>query len=190
MLLAQQNIQSRREEIYDLLVPAEPLSPNHVWLAKIIASWSVGDSVLPDSLGMSDTQFAQMHTTFFAHTFIPSKAYSRATSDFSQMPEREDLRKLLLEGCDNTNQQTVWMAELIIAACLGADHLWQDLGLWARADLTALMQHNFPTLAKRNDKNMRWKKFLYKQMCETEGIYVCRSPSCEVCEEFSECFDI
>ena len=60
------------------------------------------------------------------------------------------------------------------------DHLWQDLGLPARGELTALMRRNFPTLAARNVKDMKWKRFLYKQLCEAEGIYTCRAPSCQV----------
>jgi nitrogen fixation protein NifQ len=50
------------------------------------------------------------------------------------------------------------------------------------------MERNFPSLAARNDKNMKWKKFFYKQLCDAEGIYVCRSPSCEVCVDYAQCF--
>ena len=57
-----------------------------------------------------------------------------------------------------------------------------------RDDLTALMMRNFPALAGQNTRNMKWKKFLYKQLCETEGIYTCRAPSCEVCVDYAQCF--
>jgi nitrogen fixation protein NifQ len=50
------------------------------------------------------------------------------------------------------------------------------------------MMDNFEPLALRNDKDMKWKKFLYKQLCEAEGIYVCRAPSCEVCVDYDNCF--
>jgi nitrogen fixation protein NifQ len=50
------------------------------------------------------------------------------------------------------------------------------------------MERNFPTLAAKNVHNMKWKKFLYKQLCATEGVYVCRSPSCEVCADYDACF--
>ncbi|MFM8444786.1 MAG: nitrogen fixation protein NifQ, partial [Methylococcus sp.] len=33
-----------------------------------------------------------------------------------------------------------------------------------------------------------WKKFLYKQLCEAEGIYVCRAPSCGECVDYADCF--
>jgi nitrogen fixation protein NifQ len=35
---------------------------------------------------------------------------------------------------------------------------------------------------------MKWKKFLYRQLCLEEGIYVCRAPSCEVCKDYDLCF--
>ena len=71
---------------------------------------------------------------------------------------------------------------------MASDHLWQDLGLWSRQDLSALMADNFPALKAKNDRDMKWKKFLYKQLCNQEGIYTCRSPSCEVCADYQACF--
>lgn len=80
------------------------------------------------------------------------------------------------------------MAHVVAAGCMAADHLWQDLGLPTRGELTALMRRNFPTLAARNVKDMKWKRFLYKQLCEAEGIYTCRAPSCQVCTDYHACF--
>jgi len=51
-----------------------------------------------------------------------------------------------------------------------------------------MLHHNFPELAAKNVKDMKWKKFLYKQLCEAEGIYLCRAPSCEVCIDYPKCF--
>jgi nitrogen fixation protein NifQ len=62
------------------------------------------------------------------------------------------------------------------------------LGLWARSDLSALIGFNFPELAARNVHDMKWKKFLYKQLCEAEGIYICRAPSCSVCVDYHKCY--
>lgn len=183
------NTEARCKAIYTTMVPAEPRTPNHAWLAKIIASWIVGNSALPDCLGLSPDQFEAMRAQYFPDTLVPCKALLSTGADYSDMPEKNDLKQLLIQGNTTQQPETEWISELLINACLGADHLWQDLGLWERKELTALMRYNFPLLAARNDKNMRWKKFLYKQLCEAEGIYVCRSPSCEVCEEYSECFD-
>ncbi|MEK8053026.1 nitrogen fixation protein NifQ [Ideonella sp. DXS22W] len=111
----------------------------------------------------------------------------RATRD----DEVDDVRALLLEHAEptaGTPEAIAAMAETVAVACLGDDHLWQDLQLPARAELTALMRHWFARLAAKNDRDMKWKKFLYKQLCEREEIFVCKSPSCAVCSDHAACF--
>jgi len=73
-------------------------------------------------------------------------------------------------------------------ACLGDNHLWQDLQLASRAELSALMRHWFPSLVEKNCHDMKWKKFLYKQLCEREEIFICKAPSCAVCADQKVCF--
>lgn len=80
------------------------------------------------------------------------------------------------------------MASAVAAGCMGGDHLWQDLGLWCREELSALMGSNFPRLAAENVQHMKWKRFLYKQLCLREGVASCRAPSCQVCEDYRLCF--
>jgi len=80
------------------------------------------------------------------------------------------------------------VAETVAVACLGDNHLWQDLQFGSRAELSALMRHWFPSLVEKNHADMKWKKFLYKQLCEREEIFVCKSPSCAVCTDHGLCF--
>jgi nitrogen fixation protein NifQ len=80
------------------------------------------------------------------------------------------------------------LSEGIAAACLGDRHLWEDLGLPSRDALWLLMQRHYPDLVARNSGRMRWKKFLYRELCIREQVLVCRSPSCEVCPEQAQCF--
>jgi nitrogen fixation protein NifQ len=76
----------------------------------------------------------------------------------------------------------------LACASLGDNHLWQDLLLSSRRELSALIGHWFPALARRNDRDMKWKKFLYKQLCDRAEISVCRAPSCSVCTDYAQCF--
>jgi nitrogen fixation protein NifQ len=108
--------------------------------------------------------------------------------DFNRMLEKDDLVKLLKQASRSDSPETEWVIGVIVAGCLGSDHLWQDLGLWSRLQLSAMLQYNFPGLAAKNDKDMKWKKFLYKQLCEAEGMYLCRAPSCEVCIDYPKCY--
>jgi nitrogen fixation protein NifQ len=80
------------------------------------------------------------------------------------------------------------ITQVLASACMGSKHLWHDLGLPERPRLSELFTFYFPELQKMNDKNMRWKRFLYKQLCEKGGDYICRAPSCEACSSYSECF--
>jgi len=114
-------------------------------------------------------------------------AARRATRD----DEVDDVRTLLLDWADpgaGTAGEIRQLAETVAVACLGDNHLWQDLQLPSRAALSALMAHWFPALKARNSGDMKWKKFLYKQLCERAEIQVCKAPSCAVCADQPLCF--
>lgn len=180
--------EDRLQTIYQSLAGAADGDPNRVWLTKIVASWLNAQSVLPDHLGLQPEQFQQLTTALFPGRQISTQAPSGRKLDFSRMLEKEDLVNLLQSFKKDDSEETGWMIALIVAACLGSDHLWQDLGVWQRSELSELLAYNFPQLAARNTRDMKWKKFLYKQLCEAEGIYLCRAPSCEVCKDYSDCF--
>lgn len=177
-----------RQQGYDNLLACANGSPNSRWLAQIIASWQVGEGVLPRGLGLGDKDFAALLAYYFPGYKLPSLAPSGKILDFSRMLEKQDLEKYLRHYAVLPAPESEWLVALIVAACLGSDHLWQDLGLFSRSELSALLHHNFPALAAKNNKDMKWKKFIYKQLCEEEGIYVCRAPSCEVCQDYQVCF--
>jgi nitrogen fixation protein NifQ len=190
MGVARQSTASARDLVYATLVRRRAsLSPNAEWLARMIASWCAGDGALPDNLGLEPADFDRLLQTFFPGARIARRAVSGRRADFARMLEKDDLTRFLQgHGAFPDLAETGWIIAILVAGCLGDDHLWQDLGLWSRADLSDLLSHNFPRLAASNRHNMKWKKFLYKQLCEAEGIYVCRAPSCEVCADYRHCF--
>jgi nitrogen fixation protein NifQ len=177
-----------RQQHYDDLMACAGQSSYNVWLAQMLASWLVGAGVLPDFLGLSPTQFQQLLQQCFPNLQLPETAVSQKTLDFSRMLEKQDLEQYLRRHAVNDNEHLEWMISLVVSACLGSNHLWQDMGLWSRKDLSDMLACCFPQLTVLNSKDMKWKKFLYKQLCEAEGIYVCRSPSCEVCKDYQQCF--
>lgn len=177
-----------RQEYYDDLMVYTHGSTNSLWLAQVIASWQVGEGVLPDALGLGKTSFQALLLHMFPGYRLSPNAASGKQLDFGRMLEKQDLEQLLRQFAVQQNAETEWLINILVAACLGSDHLWQDLGLWSRNELSALLNHNFPELAARNSKDMKWKKFLYKQLCEAEGLYLCRAPSCVVCKDHPLCF--
>ena len=98
------------------------------------------------------------------------------------------MQKLLLDHRAREHPSELLITNILATACAGRDHLWQDLGLANRDELSRLMWINFPALARDNTGDMKWKKFLYRQVCSREGIYVCPAPSCGVCKDYAQCF--
>ena len=181
-------LEQKRQQCFDALMACAGQAVNQVWLAQIIASWQVGLSVLPDNLGLPPKEFQLLMWRYFPGYYLTGAAVSGIKADFSRMLEKQDLEQFLRRFVAVQSELSESLISMLVAACLGSDHLWQDLGVWSRKDLSGLLGHNFPQLTLLNHKDMKWKKFLYKQLCEAEGIYVCRAPSCEVCKDYPHCF--
>jgi nitrogen fixation protein NifQ len=156
--------------------------------ACMIASLVSGGGGMPDWLGLDPAAFGCLLAHHFPGLRLAAPPCRGRALDSARNDERRELVELMLMDKAGDSPSEVWMAHVVAAGCMASDHLWQDLGLWRRADLTALMRRNFPALAARNVKDMKWKRFLYKQLCEAEGVYACRAPSCEVCTDYHACF--
>jgi len=163
--------------------------PDDDALASMLSSWRHGRGAMPNRLGLSVAWFGALLEHHFPGADIDFPSLGPALERV-RGGELADLRTLLLRHRAHESVTEAWIAEMVVVGCLGQDHLWQDLGLWARPQLTELMRRNFPLLAARNDRDMKWKKFLYKQLCECEGITVCRAPSCDACVDYSDCFAV
>lgn len=178
----------RSSRIYGWLMARAVGEGNDHVLACMIASWQTGTGSMPQRLGLAPAAFRCL----LAHHF-PGAPARELREIGGRVPEGRgdevvELVRLMLLAKAGESPSEVWMAHVVAAGCMASDHLWQDLGLWSRKDLTALMRRNFPALAARNIKDMKWKRFLYKQLCESAGIYTCRAPSCEVCGDYDACF--
>lgn len=102
--------------------------------------------------------------------------------------EFEDLFALLMAHRSRDDEESRWLACAVATACLGNNHLWQDMGLPNRGVLSELLRRYFTTLHDRNTGNMKWKKFFYKQLCEQAEVNLCKAPSCAVCTDYAACF--
>lgn len=102
--------------------------------------------------------------------------------------EEEQLHQLLSHFRADSSPLCDWITSIIARRAMSPRHLWQDLGLLERAELTRLMNEWFPTLAAANTDNMKWKKFFYRKLCEHEGFSLCVAPTCRECGDFDNCF--
>ncbi|NBC32322.1 MAG: nitrogen fixation protein NifQ [Alphaproteobacteria bacterium] len=103
--------------------------------------------------------------------------------------EEPDVRAYLLEcrgGRDDDAES--WWAAILARRSLQPNHLWQDMGFRNRGELGIMLRRHFPELVRRNHQDMKWKKFLYRELCKREGIVICKSPVCACCSDFQACF--
>ncbi|SAL60277.1 hydrogenase [Caballeronia arvi] len=80
------------------------------------------------------------------------------------------------------------LATIICAASLRPDHLWRDLGLSGRDDVTDMLTRHYPALVARNVTNMRWKKFLAAEVAHARGEAPTCAPGCPGCEDYAFCY--
>lgn len=179
------------QALYECLMDHARGSENDVFIAQMLSSQLSSKSAMPGFLGLTAEDFEHLLMRHFAGFCAPHTYGTAAPAAWMRQDrasELEDVRALLLAHRANRSSSEIWIARIIAIGSLAPDHLWSDLGLFSRTHLTRMMDHNFPALAAGNDNNMKWKKFLYKQLCAQEGIYVCRAPSCEACADYAACF--
>jgi nitrogen fixation protein NifQ len=179
---------------------SDPGNPDIHVFACIVSSRATGCAdPLDDAVGLSPADldlllarhFAGLEADTDAARYINARRGRRegkGVSDLVLAEEVDDLRSLLLDHRTADRLETSWMASAVARACLLSDHLWQDLGLTSRKDLSGLLTRHFEPLASKNTGDMKWKKFFYKQLCDREGLNLCKAPSCGVCADYKICF--
>ncbi|MBK9442828.1 MAG: nitrogen fixation protein NifQ [Comamonadaceae bacterium] len=180
-------MQSRSQQVADLLLhPAQALVANDP-LRPILASLLVGraraEGVLPATLGLSEQGFEALWNNYF-----PGTRLELQHGGAEEIAELTDLIDLLLHYRAGQQDAEAWLAHIVAWGCAGRHHLWQDLGLANRGELSMLLNTAFPTLAALNTGDMKWKKFIYRHYCSKEGIYVCPAPTCVECADYSRCY--
>jgi len=106
--------------------------------------------------------------------------------------ERDETEILLVDLLTRTatdrSELQLRLARMIARRCLRPNHLWQDLGLRNRRELSWLMERHFESLAAKNAQDMKWKKFLYRTICRDADHSICPVPVCDDCDDFDQCF--
>lgn len=168
------------------------------YLIRFILSAREGRGCLPLHLGLTETVFEGLINRCFSESQrwlilkiqVPAEVVERSETRTELLNLRQDEQQELTELLERYRKPEVdpLLSVIIATGCLGGDHLWRDLGFDNRDWLSEMMASAYPALKAKNSKDMKWKRFLYKQLCETGGNYVCRAPSCEECAIYSDCF--
>src|ERR1035438_1008580 len=102
--------------------------------------------------------------------------------------EEQSLRILLHRSRSTLAPLSSVLATIVARRAMRPNHLWQDLGLTHRSELSTLMQRHFAPLALCNRQDMKWKKFFYRMICGDDSYRLCFAPSCSECSDFKGCF--
>ena len=111
-----------------------------------------------------------------------------AGADPAVSVEEQSARDILLMYGNGEYSFLHPLATMIARRCQEPHHLWQDLGLNNRGELSELMERHFTRLKLKNSADMKWKKFIYRMICASEGFSLCPAPVCSECAEFASCF--
>ncbi len=111
-----------------------------------------------------------------------------ASTELIPADDEACLRELLFRHSSEGSAFEYQLAAMIARRAMRPNHLWQDLGLRNRRELSWLMERHFESLARKNARDMKWKKFLYRMICRDEGFRLCTAPSCSECDDFEHCF--
>ena len=186
---SQAELLKKRDDFKNYLLPLTAQEIGAGSAVQIFSSWMAGLGALPHGLGLEKDDFYQLVNYYFPSLIIGFGAPSKMTFDESRLPEREELERLLGNHQDKSQAVGDLWLKVLVAGLNGSDHLWEDMGFDHRGELSKFITDFFPQLSIKNTQNMKWKKFVYKQMCIAEEIgYTCRAPSCEVCADYDQCF--
>ncbi|MBK8176345.1 MAG: nitrogen fixation protein NifQ [Rhodospirillales bacterium] len=160
----------------------------HVFACAVSVGAAEQERPLTEALGLTPSNLTRLFNAYFPDgaSLIPPLPPSAGPGEDSI--EEPDLRRLLLEHCRRGTIEEQWLAAIIARRSLRPNHLWQDLGLFNRSDLSRLLHRHFEALACRNQGDMKWKKFFYRELCLREGVLICKSPVCDVCSDYAHCF--
>lgn len=155
-------------------------------LASILALASSEGGRLATQAGLTEAELAGLFSYCFPARRIESRGED--VGNLVDADEIEMVRELLLENRSSEGDCGRWLAAMIARRAMEPNHLWEDLGLRDRSELTRLIARHFAPLARRNDKNMRWKRFIYRMMCEDDGFVMCSTPVCTNCADYELCY--
>ena len=141
------------------------------------------------TLGLDPQEFAALRRRYLGEWIRAGNAVAETGACVAlRADEHGELMELLLASRADDSKETFWLASTIATACLGDNHLWQDMGLAGREELSWLLKRHFTSLYERNVGNMKWKKFFYKELCRRAQVVLCKAPSCGTCPDYAACF--
>jgi nitrogen fixation protein NifQ len=174
----------------DARIDDDPSFDRHVFASILAAAAMDGDAVA-ELAGLTTDRLSALMARHFPQARELAAAWcapAGGASDNAIDDEVAMVRDLLLANRSTAGDVGRWLAAMIARRSMQPNHLWEDLGLRERPELTRLLTRHFASIAARNTKNMRWKRFFYRMLCEDDGLVMCSTPVCTQCRDFELCF--
>ena len=164
----------------------EPNDVDTRLFAKLIAARDARDELV--LLGLSARAWRGLLARHFMCARVPALPLSITPSEQASFVHA--LHGLLVANASGAvdPDDANCLATIVAHACLRPDHLWRDLGLAGRDEVTWMLTRYFPVLVERNVDNLRWKKFLAAQYALSLGLPPGPAPGCPGCEDYGYCF--
>jgi nitrogen fixation protein NifQ len=156
-------------------------------LACVLAAAVMDGGPLTERAGLAEQELNELIATCFPSAPVRAVAWIEA-SNLPCDDETIMVRDLLLAQRSTEGDVGRWLAAMVARRAMEPNHLWEDLGLRERPELSRLLSRHFAPLAARNTRNMRWKRFFYRMLCEDDGFVMCTTPVCTQCNDFDLCF--
>ena len=185
------------DPVYRLLMdnpapPGAPAEDRHLFACLLAVA--AGESAnIAAALGLSDDELSDLLHLYFPAVELGALPWGSVPAATATPPANPDLLRLLFDYLPSdtdgwTPAPSLWLARIIATRAAYPGHLWIAMGLLARPELTAAIHRHLPALALANDKGMRWKRFLFKQLCDRTGGVLCSTPDCGECSDYALCF--
>jgi nitrogen fixation protein NifQ len=156
-------------------------------LASILAVAAMEEGAMATRAGLAAADLVGLMAQWFPVAGGSGVAWMAQDKDIDD-DEVVMVRDLLLAHRSSEGNIGRWLAAMIARRAMEPNHLWEDLGLRDRSELTRLLSRHFGPIAARNTRNMRWKRFFYRALCESDGFVMCTTPVCTECRDFDLCF--
>lgn len=155
-------------------------------LASILAAAVMDGGPIAERAGLCERELNELLAECFPSAQVRAVAWISRSDTIDD--ETIMVRDLLLAERSTDGEVGRWLAAMVARRAMEPNHLWEDLGLRERAELSRLLTRHFAPLAARNTRNMRWKRFFYRMLCEDDGFVMCTTPVCTQCNDFDLCF--
>ncbi len=127
---------------------------SHVF-ASILAVAAAEHGAVAERAGLPAKDLASLMAQWFPAAGAMGVAW-HAGDTTADDDEIAMVRDLLLAERSSAGDAGRFLAAMIARRAMEPNHLWEDLGLRDRSELTWLLTRHFCPLAARNTRNMRW----------------------------------